>query len=113
MRDRHHAPYRPPPPFDTQYSGRPYDGEVAATDAALAPLLEQVRASGQPTLVIVTGDHGEALGDHGEETHGLFAYESTLRVPLIVAELTGSRTQSSQRAQRHTILRGLRGFCVS
>jgi len=84
-----HAPYRPPPPFDAQYAGRPYDGEVAATDAALAPLLDQVRASGQPTLVVVTGDHGEALGEHGEETHGLFAYESTLRVPLIVAELGG------------------------
>jgi choline-sulfatase len=84
-----HAPYRPPPPFDGQYAGRPYDGEVAATDAALAPLLDQVRASGQPTLVVVTGDHGEALGDHGEETHGLFAYESTLRVPLIMAEIGG------------------------
>src|SRR5687768_9603817 len=82
-----HAPYRPPPPFDTQYASRPYDGEVAATDAALAPLLDQVRASGKPTLVVVTSDHGEALGDHGEGTHGLFAYESTLRVPLIVAEL--------------------------
>jgi Tfp pilus assembly protein PilF len=84
-----HAPYRPPPPFDGQYGGRPYDGEVAATDAALAPLLDQVRASGQPTLVVVTGDHGEALGDHGEETHGLFAYESTLRIPLIMAEIGG------------------------
>ncbi len=84
-----HAPYRPPPPFDGQYAGRPYDGEVAATDAALAPLLDEVRASGTPTLVVVTGDHGEALGDHGEETHGLFAYESTLRVPLIIAEVGG------------------------
>ncbi len=81
-----HAPYRPPPPFDRQYAERPYFGEVAATDAALAPLLDDVRASGRPTIVIVTGDHGEALGDHGEETHGLFAYESTLRVPLIIAE---------------------------
>ncbi len=81
-----HAPYRPPPPFDRQYADRPYFGEVASTDAALAPLLADVRGSGRPTLVIVTGDHGEALGDHGEETHGLFAYESTLRVPLILAE---------------------------
>jgi arylsulfatase A-like enzyme/Tfp pilus assembly protein PilF len=81
-----HAPYRPPPPFDTQYE-HPYDGEVAATDAALAPLLADVRAADRPTLVIVTGDHGEALGDHGEQTHGLFAYESTLRVPLVFAQL--------------------------
>jgi arylsulfatase A-like enzyme/Tfp pilus assembly protein PilF len=81
-----HAPYRPPPPFDVQYSAQPYYGEVAATDAALAPLLDDVRASARPTLVVVTGDHGEALGDHGEQTHGLFAYESTLRIPLIIAE---------------------------
>ena len=81
-----HAPYKPPPPFDSQYP-RAYDGEVAATDAALSPLLDDVRAAPRSTLVIVTGDHGEALGDHGEQTHGLFAYESTLRVPLIVAEV--------------------------
>jgi len=81
-----HAPYRPPPPFDAQYA-RAYDGEVAATDAALAPLFDDVRSAGRPTLIVVTGDHGEALGDHGEQTHGLFAYESTLRVPLIIAEV--------------------------
>jgi arylsulfatase A-like enzyme/Flp pilus assembly protein TadD len=82
-----HAPYRPPAPFDSQYPGKPYLGEVAATDAALAPLLDDVRALQRPTLVLVTGDHGEALGDHGEQSHGLFAYESTLRVPLIVAQI--------------------------
>jgi arylsulfatase A-like enzyme/Flp pilus assembly protein TadD len=85
-----HAPYRPPPPFDAQYANRPYDGEVAAVDAALAPLLETVRASARPTLIVVTGDHGEGLGDHGELTHGLFAYEATLRVPLIMAEVGGA-----------------------
>jgi arylsulfatase A-like enzyme/Flp pilus assembly protein TadD len=89
-----HAPYRPPPPFDTRYA-RAYDGEVAATDVALAPLLEDVRA-GSSTLIVVTGDHGEALGDHGEQTHGLFAYESTLRIPLIVAEV-GSNVVSAFR----------------
>ena len=93
-----HAPYRPPPPFDAQYSGRPYYGEVAAADAALAPLLEDVRAAPRPTLVIVTGDHGEGLGEHGELSHGLFAYEATLRIPLIVAEIGG--TQRSQNTQR-------------
>jgi len=87
-----HAPYRPPPPFDSQYA-RPYDGEVAATDAALAPLLADVTTSSRPALVVVTGDHGEALGDHGEQTHGVFAYESTLHVPLIVAELGGGHAQ--------------------
>src|SRR5438094_5156431 len=85
-----HAPYKPPPPFDAQYASQPYYGEVAATDAALAPLLDDLRSSGRPTLVVVTGDHGEALGDHGEQSHGLFAYESTLRVPLIIAEISGA-----------------------
>lgn len=84
-----HAPYRPPPPFDREYADSPYHGEVAYADSVLSALLSTVTAAsgGRPTLVIVTGDHGEGLGDHGERTHGLFAYESTLRVPLIVAQL--------------------------
>jgi arylsulfatase A-like enzyme/Tfp pilus assembly protein PilF len=86
-----HAPYRPPPPFDAQYAGHPYDGEVAATDAALSPLFDDVRASGRPTLIVVTSDHGEALGEHGEISHGIFAYESTLRVPLIIAAANSGR----------------------
>jgi len=90
-----HAPYRPPPPFDTQYPGKPYYGEVAAADAALGPLLDQVRRSDRPTLVVVTGDHGEGLGEHGEEAHGIFAYESTLRIPLIIAQLGGATSPSS------------------
>ena len=94
-----HAPYRPPAPFDAQYAAQPYFGEVAAVDAALAPLFDDLRAAPQPTLVVVTGDHGEALGDHGEQTHGLFAYESTLRVPLIVSELSTQRRQRSRRAE--------------
>jgi choline-sulfatase len=80
-----HAPYRPPPPFAERYASEPYLGEVAATDAALSPLLQLIREQGKRrTLVIVTADHGEALGDHGEQTHGLFTYESTLRVPLLL-----------------------------
>jgi Flp pilus assembly protein TadD len=101
-----HAPYRPPPPFDRAYANRPYYGEVAATDAALAPLLDDVRASNRPTIVVATGDHGEGLGDHGEESHGVFAYEATLRVPLIVTELGRTQgTQSSQSSQRNSFIR--------
>ena len=79
-----HAPYEPP----IDWRGRApsaYDGEVAAADAALAPLLEPLLARGErsDTLVVLTSDHGEGLGDHGEATHGVFAYESTLRVPLV------------------------------
>ena len=91
-----HAPYRPPPPFDARYARSPYHGEVAYTDHALAPLLETARESGgRPTLVVVTADHGEALGEHGERTHGLFAYEATLRVPLIVAQVGGKSGRGS------------------
>jgi tetratricopeptide (TPR) repeat protein len=83
-----HAPYAPPPPFDATYRQRPYDGEVAYVDRVLGGFLESVRRSqSRPTLVVITADHGEGLGDHGEPTHGLLAYESTLRVPLIVAQL--------------------------
>ena len=83
-----HAVYSPPPPFDARYAGSPYHGEVAYTDHALGPLLAAVAADGgRPTFVVVTADHGESLGEHGERTHGLFAYEATLRVPLILAQV--------------------------
>ncbi len=86
-----HAAYTPPEPYASRYRSNPYAGEVAFADAALGPLLDKVRAaSDRPTLVIVTGDHGEGLGDHGEATHGVFAYEATLRIPLIVAQLGGA-----------------------
>ncbi len=82
-----HAPYAPPAPYDSEYKGRPYVGEVAYVDHALGPLLDRAAGSNRPTLVVVTSDHGEGLGEHGELTHGLFAYETTLRVPLIIAQL--------------------------
>jgi arylsulfatase A-like enzyme/Flp pilus assembly protein TadD len=82
-----HAPYEAPAPFLGQYPAQPYDGEVAFVDHALGPLFAALEAQSRPTVVIVTADHGEALGDHGELTHGMFAYEETLRVPLIVARI--------------------------
>lgn len=80
-----HAPYRPPEPFASRFAGRPYHGEVAAVDSFLAPLLEpHLEGKEEPTLIVFTADHGEGLGDHGEATHGLFTYEPTLRVPLVL-----------------------------
>ena len=81
-----HEPYTPPEPFRTRYAGDPYAGEIAYTDAVLGQFLERLRSSGalDHTLVIITSDHGESLGEHGERTHGLFAYDVTLRVPLIL-----------------------------
>jgi arylsulfatase A-like enzyme/Tfp pilus assembly protein PilF len=81
-----HFPYQPPEPFATRHRTVPYLGEVAAADAALEPLLAPILLAGAEgkTLVAITGDHGEALGEHGEMTHGLFAYEGTLHVPLLL-----------------------------
>jgi arylsulfatase A-like enzyme/Tfp pilus assembly protein PilF len=80
-----HAAYDPPEPFATRYRDNLYLGEVAAADSFLAPLLDPFLAGREPpALVIVTSDHGESLGEHGEMTHGLFAYEATLKVPLVV-----------------------------
>jgi choline-sulfatase len=90
-----HAPYAPPPPFDTEYAGRPYYGEVAYVDKALGPLFEAAGHSARPTMVVITSDHGEGLGEHGELTHGLLAYETTLRVPLIVSQV--GKTEDGQR----------------
>ena len=80
-----HAPYAPPEPFLSQYRDNEYLGEVAYVDDALAKALGPIVSSDPDALVVVTADHGEALGEHGEQTHGLFAYEPTLHVPLIVA----------------------------
>ena len=80
-----HEPYQPPGEYATRFASDPYLGEVSWTDAALGPLFDRVRSLTRPTLIVVTGDHGESLGEHGERTHSLFAYEPTLHVPLIVA----------------------------
>lgn len=80
-----HAPYEPPAPFAARFAGEPYLGEVAAVDAFLTPLLDELALAPAGSLVAaLTADHGEALGDHGELTHGIFAYESTLHVPLLL-----------------------------
>ena len=82
-----HSPYKPPDDVAAQYAANPYYGEVAFIDRALGPLFLSLRSAPRPTIVIVTADHGESLGEHGEATHGMFAYEATLRVPLIVARI--------------------------
>jgi arylsulfatase A-like enzyme/Flp pilus assembly protein TadD len=81
-----HDPYDPPPPFKTRYESSPYDGEIAYVDSAVGTLLTALRAHGlyDQTLVVVVADHGEAFGEHGERSHGLFLYDETLRVPLLV-----------------------------
>ncbi len=101
-----HAPYRPVTPFAATFADAPYLGEVAAADAALGTLVEPLLAQGRSgrTLVIVTADHGESLGEHGERTHGLFAYEATLRVPLVVFAPRLLRARVVRTPARHVDL---------
>lgn len=82
-----HAPYRPPEPFQGRFQKDPYSGEVAYVDAELGKLFSELQKRGgwERTLVVLTADHGESLGEHGELTHSYFAYNSTLHVPLIIA----------------------------
>ena len=88
-----HAPYEPPEAYLRGRRDEPYYGEVAYIDDELGRFLEGLRGSGSldDTLVVFTADHGESLGDHGEQTHGAFAYNATLRVPLII--WSGGRLQ--------------------
>ncbi len=81
-----HEPYRPPPPFRDLFAGSPYDGEIAFDDAIVASVLDKLSQLGllDRTLVAIIGDHGESLGDHGEETHSMFVYESALRIPFLL-----------------------------
>ena len=81
-----HSPYDPPEPFKAKFSAAPYDGEIAYADSQVGRLLSHLRDKGwmDSTYTVLTSDHGEGLGDHNEATHGIFTYESTLRVPLVV-----------------------------
>lgn len=82
-----HGPYAPPPPFDEVFAASPYDGEIAFVDRELGRLLEALGDLGllDDTLVVVTSDHGEGLGQHQEATHADLIYDSTMRVPLILS----------------------------
>ncbi len=90
-----HDPYTPPEPFASRYPGRPYEAEIAYTDELVGRLAAALETRGllDTTAVVVTGDHGEGLGDHGEQFHGFFVYDTTVRVPLLLrlpkAELAG------------------------
>ncbi|HEV7919669.1 MAG TPA: sulfatase-like hydrolase/transferase [Thermoanaerobaculia bacterium] len=86
-----HAPYDPPEPFRSKY--KPYDGEIAAADAILGRFLDSLKRSGiyDRALIILLSDHGEGLGDHGEDEHGIFLYMEDIHVPLLVKLPKGER----------------------
>ncbi|MGB5815806.1 MAG: sulfatase-like hydrolase/transferase, partial [Thermoanaerobaculia bacterium] len=81
-----HDPYTPPEPFRSQYPRRPYDAEVAYTDSLIGELRLSLEERGllDSSLLVLTGDHGEGLGNHKEGFHGFFVYDSTVHVPLII-----------------------------
>jgi choline-sulfatase len=104
-----HYPYEPPEPFRHQFPGKPYLGEVASMDAQLGRLLQafEQRSPG-PVAIVLVGDHGEGLGEHGETLHGNLLYQSTMHVPLVimgpgVAPGTSDEPVSTRRVF-HTIL---------
>jgi len=81
-----HFPYHPPEPYSRVYAAQPYDGEIAFADEQVGRLLRFLKEKGiyGKTVIVLCGDHGESLGEHGEKTHGFFIYNATMHVPLII-----------------------------
>ncbi len=92
-----HTPYTPPEPYRSRYPGRPYDGEIAFVDAQVGRVIDALQQRGllDKTVIAILGDHGESLGEHGEDAHGFFVYESSTHVPFVIrapfAGLRGGR----------------------
>ncbi len=81
-----HSRYVPPEPFASAYTSNPYAGEIAYVDSCIGQVIDKLKKLGlyESTLLIITSDHGESLGEHGEQSHGYFVYQSTVKVPLII-----------------------------
>jgi arylsulfatase A-like enzyme/Flp pilus assembly protein TadD len=81
-----HEPYDPPEPYKTRYAKALYDGEIAYADSAMGKFLGELKKQGlyDGTLIALAADHGESLGAHGEDTHGIFLYDETIHVPLLI-----------------------------
>lgn len=90
-----HLPYDPPEPFRSRFAENPYDGEVAYVDLMMGKLLDCLKEEGfyDEAVIVFTGDHGESLGEHGELSHGFFAYNSAIWIPLIM-KVPGARPAS-------------------
>jgi arylsulfatase A-like enzyme/Tfp pilus assembly protein PilF len=94
-----HDPYDPPEPYKTRYHAAPYDGEIAYTDSVVAKLLSGLRTRRlfDSALIAIMADHGEAFGEHGENHHGIFLYDETIHVPLLIkapGQHAGKRVES-------------------
>lgn len=100
-----HDPYEPPPPYSEIYKDHLYDGEIAYADSALAHFISYLKKAGRydSSVIVVVGDHGEGLGEHHEDTHGIFLYDSTTHVPLIM-KLSGKQAAGTvAEAQVRTV----------
>jgi len=99
-----HYPYRPPEPYSREYATQPYDGEIAFADEQVGRLLRFLKEKGlyQNTMIVLTGDHGESLGEHGEKSHGFFIYNATMHLPLIIRLPAQSAGQTTAQTKVHT-----------
>ena len=99
-----HAPYSPPPPYRDEYRDDLYQGEIAYLDSWIGKLLGQPQLRQGNVVTVIVGDHGESLGEHGEQTHALLAYDSTLHVPLLMRWRGGParRARGARRSPRST-----------
>jgi choline-sulfatase len=100
-----HDPYEPPMPYSQEYKNHLYDGEIAYADSALSHFIAYLKTSGKyrNSLIVAVGDHGEGLGEHHEDTHGIFLYDSTTHVPLIIKLPGRERLDSAVAAQVRTV----------
>ena len=95
-----HEPYDPPEPFKTHFASEPYDGEIAYADSVVGSVLDVLQRHGlyQNTVIAVAADHGEAFGEHGEKYHGIFLYDETIHIPLLLKmageKFAGKRVES-------------------
>jgi arylsulfatase A-like enzyme/Flp pilus assembly protein TadD len=96
-----HSPYDAPEPFGSEYRSHPYDGEVAYADHELGKLISWLKQNHlyDSSLIVVVSDHGESLGEHGEDEHGFFVYNATVHVPLIVKPPAGSGIAAGRRRE--------------
>ena len=102
--DPHHD-YAPPEPFASKFADDLYAGEVAFVDHCIGQIMEKLEELdlAESTLLVITGDHGEMLGEHGERDHGYFIYQGALRVPLII-KLPGTSSGAEESREVNQIV---------
>ena len=96
-----HSPYDPPEPYRTEYRSHLYDGEIAYADHELGNLMSWLKQNHlyDSSLIVALSDHGESLGEHGEDEHGFFVYNATVHVPLIVKPPAASGIAAGRRSE--------------